>query len=35
MSDREADLYEYLCGCRARGHGFVMHAAYEYVLLDA
>lgn len=35
VADREADLYEYLCDCRARGHGFVVRAAYERVLLDA
>ena len=35
VADREADLYEYLCDCRARGHGFVVRAAYDRVLLDA
>ena len=35
VADREADLYEYLCDCRVRGHGFVVRAAYERVLLDA
>ena len=34
VADREADLYEYLCDCRARGHGFVVRAAYERLLLD-
>ena len=34
VADREADLYEYLCDCRARGHGFVVRAAYDRVLLD-
>ena len=34
VADREADLYEYLCDCRVRGHGFVVRAAYERVLLD-
>ena len=35
VADREADLYEYLCDCRARGHGFVVRATYDRVLLDA
>lgn len=26
VADREADLYEYLCDCRTRGHGFVVRA---------
>ncbi len=34
VADREADLYEYLCDCQVRGHGFVVRAAYERVLLD-
>ena len=34
VADREADLYEYLCDCRARGHGFVVRATYDRVLLD-
>ena len=34
VADREADLYEYLCDCRTRGHGFVVRAAYDRVLLD-
>lgn len=35
VADREADLYEYLCDCRARSHGFMVRAAYDRVLLDA
>ncbi len=34
VADREADLYEYLCDCRARGHGFVVRATYDRVRLD-
>ncbi len=31
VANREADLYEYLCDCRTRGHGLVVRAAYERV----
>jgi hypothetical protein len=34
VCDREADIYEYLCGCRAQGHGFVVRAAQDRVLVD-
>jgi Transposase DNA-binding/Transposase Tn5 dimerisation domain len=34
VCDREADIYEYLCGCRRRGHGFVVRAAQDRVTVD-
>jgi Transposase DNA-binding/Transposase Tn5 dimerisation domain len=34
VCDREADIYEYLCGCRARGHGFVVRAAQDRAIVD-
>ena len=34
VCDREADIYEYLCGCRAQGHGFVVRAAQDRVIVD-
>jgi hypothetical protein len=34
VCDREADIYEYLCGCRAMGHGFVVRAAQDRVIVD-
>jgi hypothetical protein len=34
VCDREADIYEYLCGCREQGHGFVVRAAQDRVVVD-
>jgi hypothetical protein len=34
VCDREADIYEYLCGCRSQGHGFVVRAAQDRVIVD-
>jgi hypothetical protein len=34
VADREADIYEYLCGCRAQGHGFVVRAAQDRAIVD-
>jgi hypothetical protein len=34
VCDREADIYEYLCGCRQQGHGFVVRAAQDRVVVD-
>jgi hypothetical protein len=34
VCDREADIYEYLCGCRDQGHGFVVRAAQDRVIVD-
>jgi hypothetical protein len=34
VADREADIYEYLCGCREQGHGFVVRAAQDRVIVD-
>jgi Transposase DNA-binding/Transposase Tn5 dimerisation domain len=34
VCDREADIYEYLCGCREQGHGFVVRAAQDRVIVD-
>jgi hypothetical protein len=34
VCDREADIYEYLCGCRAQGHGFVVRAAQDRVVVE-
>jgi hypothetical protein len=35
VCDREADIYEYLCGCRAQGHGFVVRAAQDRGIVDS
>jgi hypothetical protein len=34
VCDREADIYEYLWGCRQQGHGFVVRAAQDRVVVD-
>jgi hypothetical protein len=34
VADREADIYEYLCGCRQQGHGFVVRSAQDRVIVD-
>jgi hypothetical protein len=34
VCDREADIYEYLCGCRSQGHGFVVRAAQDRAIVD-
>src|SRR5215471_4433762 len=34
VCDREADIYEYLCGCREQGHTFVVRAAQDRVIVD-
>jgi hypothetical protein len=34
VCDREADIYEYLCGCRSRGHGFVVRAAQDRAIVE-
>jgi hypothetical protein len=34
VADREADIYEYLCGCQEQGHGFVVRAAQDRALVD-
>jgi len=34
VADREADIYEYLRECRARGHGFLVRANQDRVILD-
>jgi hypothetical protein len=34
VCDREADIDEYLCGCRDQGHGFVVRAAQDRVVVD-
>jgi hypothetical protein len=34
VCDREADIYEYLCGCREQDHGFVVRAAQDRVVVD-
>jgi hypothetical protein len=35
VCDREADIYEYFCGCRKLGHGFVVRAAQDRVIVDS
>jgi hypothetical protein len=32
VGDREADIYEYLCSCRALNHGFVVRATQDRVV---
>ena len=34
VCDREADIYEYLCGCRSKGHGFVVRAAQDRAIVE-
>lgn len=34
VADREADIYEYLRGCRERGHGFLVRVNQDRVVLD-
>jgi len=34
VCDREADIYEYLCGCRSQGHGFVVRAAQDRAIVE-
>lgn len=34
VADREADIYEYLCECRLRNHGFLVRASQDRVVLD-
>ena len=34
VCDREADIYEFLCGCRSQGHGFVVRAAQDRAIVD-
>jgi hypothetical protein len=34
VADREADIYEYLCECRDRNHGFLVRVNQDRVLLD-
>jgi Transposase DNA-binding len=34
IADREADIYEYLIGCIKRGHGFLVRANQDRILLD-
>lgn len=34
IGDREADIYEYLRSCLANGHGFVIRACQDRVLVD-
>jgi hypothetical protein len=34
IADREADIYEYLCECRARNHGFLVRVNQDRVILD-
>src|SRR5438270_831404 len=34
VADREADIYEYLCGCREQGQGFLVRVSQDRVLLD-
>jgi len=34
VADREADIYEYLQGCRDLGHGFLVRVTQDRVLLD-
>ena len=34
VADREADIYEYLGGCREIGHGFVVRVMQDRVVLD-
>lgn len=34
VADRAADDYEYLCGSREQGHGFVVRAAQDRVIVD-
>lgn len=29
VADREADIYEYLCGCLEQGHGFIVRASQD------
>lgn len=33
VSDRESDIYDYLKGCKAEGHGFVVRAARDRALV--
>ena len=35
VCDRAADIYEFLAGCKAHGHGFVVRAAQDRALVDA
>jgi hypothetical protein len=34
IADREADIYEYLCECRDRNHGFLVRVNQDRVILD-
>jgi hypothetical protein len=34
VCDREADIYEYLSGCRSQGHGFVVRAAQDRAIVE-
>jgi hypothetical protein len=34
IADREADIYEYLCECRTRNHGFLVRVNQDRVILD-
>jgi hypothetical protein len=34
VADREADIYEYLCECCARNHGFLVRVNQDRVVLD-
>lgn len=34
VADREADLYEYIIECIARGHGYLVRASQDRILLD-
>lgn len=34
IADREADIYEYLCECRNRNHGFLVRVNQDRVILD-
>ena len=34
VADREADIYEYLCECRLRNHGFLVRVNQDRVILD-
>jgi hypothetical protein len=34
IADREAYIYEYLCECRVRNHGFLVRVNQDWVILD-
>jgi hypothetical protein len=34
VADREADIYEYLCECKIRNHGFLIRVNQDRVILD-